>query len=439
NHLDESSGGDGVRSTDGGPAVGERVERVSGPVDAPAEVDSGAGDDVSEEGKHRDTSVLELDESEAVESLLVGVVKEAERIVESKRLLDSELTLEGIELGGGLAGLGRGEGGGRADEGEGGNRLHGGLRQVVRLCVGVRVRSENFRAEDPDPSASNCLWTLTKNEEKAGVLGHRAGDPHSPHPRAMPPHCPCRQSTDKVEASTIEVFEARCRSRQRFPGVLRLPSVRRRRASTQRFLAPLGASNNSSTDPKRKRRGRGERESVCWGRRRVMCSTGDVPPCKSSVNGINAVVCRPGHTAECSSFKLMVIGIDSPRDRSPRDPMPGRPEGYGGPRMIDSMPGIWRSPGPGIWRSPVSHAGDMAAPGWFDAGDMAVPVVGLLSCQGIEPRGASSAFSHARVSTPEGRLYPRVIHDLAKDWGYGGSRIQFVPVRARARRSPGSV
>ncbi|EJK45349.1 hypothetical protein THAOC_36041 [Thalassiosira oceanica] len=124
NDLGKSSSRDGVRSVDGGPAVGERVERVSGRVDASAEVDSGAGDDVSEEGKLGDTSVLDLDVSETVESLLVGVVKEAERIEESKRRLGSELTLERIELGGGLAGLGRGEGGGRADEGEGSNRLH---------------------------------------------------------------------------------------------------------------------------------------------------------------------------------------------------------------------------------------------------------------------------------------------------------------------------
>ena len=68
--------------------------------------------------------MLDLDVSEAVESLLVGVVEEAKRIEESKRSLGSELALEGIELGGGLAGLGRGESGGGADKGEGGNRLH---------------------------------------------------------------------------------------------------------------------------------------------------------------------------------------------------------------------------------------------------------------------------------------------------------------------------
>ena len=122
--LGKSGSRDGVRSVDGGPAVGERVERVSGLVDASAEVDSGAGDDVSEEGKLGDTSVLDLDVSEALESLLVGVVKEAKRIEESERSLGSELGLEGVELGGGLAGLGRGEGGSGANEGEGGDRLH---------------------------------------------------------------------------------------------------------------------------------------------------------------------------------------------------------------------------------------------------------------------------------------------------------------------------
>lgn len=79
-------------------------------------MDSGAGDDVSEEGKLGDTSVLDLDVSEALESLLVGVVKEAKRIEESERSLGSELGLEGVELGGGLAGLGMGEGGGGAND-----------------------------------------------------------------------------------------------------------------------------------------------------------------------------------------------------------------------------------------------------------------------------------------------------------------------------------
>mmetsp|Transcript_23153 Transcript_23153/g.53162 ORF Transcript_23153/g.53162 Transcript_23153/m.53162 type:complete len:285 (+) Transcript_23153:90-944(+) len=123
--LNEASGRDGVRADEGGDTVGERVEGVSGVVDVSAKVESATGGDLSKEGKHSDTSVLDLDVTEAVESLLGAVaVQHTKRIVESKRRLGTELILEGVELSGGLAGLGRGEGGGRADEGEGGNSLH---------------------------------------------------------------------------------------------------------------------------------------------------------------------------------------------------------------------------------------------------------------------------------------------------------------------------
>ena len=43
-----------------------------------------------------------------------------------KRATDPPPTY-GVELSGGLAGLGRGEGGGGADKGKGGNRLHHGV------------------------------------------------------------------------------------------------------------------------------------------------------------------------------------------------------------------------------------------------------------------------------------------------------------------------
>ena len=93
-NLSSSSRGDGVRSSDGGETVGERVERVSSSVDRSREVESGTGGDLSEEGKHGNTSVLDLDVSETVELLLVGIVKESKRIVEAKRRLDTKLALE---------------------------------------------------------------------------------------------------------------------------------------------------------------------------------------------------------------------------------------------------------------------------------------------------------------------------------------------------------
>ena len=125
-HLDNASGGDGVGANEGGNAVGEGGEGVSGLVNASGKVDSGAGDELAEEGKHADTSVLDLDVTEAVETLLVSIVEESEGIEESKRGLDTEgvLTLEGTEGGGGLGNLGRREGGGGGGEGGGDDELH---------------------------------------------------------------------------------------------------------------------------------------------------------------------------------------------------------------------------------------------------------------------------------------------------------------------------
>mmetsp|Transcript_28958 Transcript_28958/g.63796 ORF Transcript_28958/g.63796 Transcript_28958/m.63796 type:complete len:93 (-) Transcript_28958:44-322(-) len=90
-------------------------------------MDSGTGEDVTEEGKLGDTAVLDLDVTETVETLLVDVaVEKAEGIEESKRGLDTKFTLEGVEGGGGLANLGRGEGGGRTGKkGGDGKLVHG--------------------------------------------------------------------------------------------------------------------------------------------------------------------------------------------------------------------------------------------------------------------------------------------------------------------------
>ena len=75
--LNEALGGDGIRSEDGGKTVGVGVEGVSGVVDVTGEVDSGAGHDLSQEGELGDASVLDLDITEAVESLLVGAIEQA--------------------------------------------------------------------------------------------------------------------------------------------------------------------------------------------------------------------------------------------------------------------------------------------------------------------------------------------------------------------------
>mmetsp|Transcript_11053 Transcript_11053/g.23214 ORF Transcript_11053/g.23214 Transcript_11053/m.23214 type:complete len:280 (-) Transcript_11053:88-927(-) len=86
--------------------------------------DSSGSPEVAEEGELGDTAVLELNVPEAVETLLVGILQEHERIVEAKGRLDAELSLEGIQSGGGLGRLLGGESGGRAEEGKGGENLH---------------------------------------------------------------------------------------------------------------------------------------------------------------------------------------------------------------------------------------------------------------------------------------------------------------------------
>ena len=118
NKLDKSGSRDGVRSDKGGNSVGERVEGVSGEINVSGKVDSSSGGDLSKEGKHTNTSVLDFNVSETVESLLVDVtVEESERIEESEGWLDTELVLEGLDSGGGGLLLGRGEGSGGGDEG----------------------------------------------------------------------------------------------------------------------------------------------------------------------------------------------------------------------------------------------------------------------------------------------------------------------------------
>ncbi len=128
NNLSESGAGDGIGSGDGSPSVGKTVEGVTSVVNVTRKVDAIAGDDLSQESKLSDTSVLDLNVSKAVEALLVGTIEQAEGVEESKGGLGTELVLEGREGGGGLANLSGGEGSGRAGKSSEGNNLHHILR-----------------------------------------------------------------------------------------------------------------------------------------------------------------------------------------------------------------------------------------------------------------------------------------------------------------------
>ena len=86
-------------------------------------MDTGTGDDVAQEGKLGDASVLYLDVTEAVESLLVGAIEQAEGNEEAERGLGSELGLEGVEGRGSLGRGGGGKGSGRSRKGGKGDTL----------------------------------------------------------------------------------------------------------------------------------------------------------------------------------------------------------------------------------------------------------------------------------------------------------------------------
>merc|ERR1719188_1232372 len=118
NKLDESSSRDGVRSDEGGNSVGEGVEGVSLQVNVSREEDTGTGGNLSKEGKHTNTSVLDFDVSKTIESLLVNITsEESKRIEESKRRLGTEFILEGLDGGGGSLLLSGGEGSSGGEKG----------------------------------------------------------------------------------------------------------------------------------------------------------------------------------------------------------------------------------------------------------------------------------------------------------------------------------
>ena len=117
-------------------------------------MNTSAGDDVTQEGKLSNTSMLDLNVTETVETILVGVVKEPKRIEESKRRLNTELVLEGVEGGGGLASLGRREGGGGGNGGGKDDRLH-----VDYYCTEKSYGTRGELAKDLTATSSGLMNT----------------------------------------------------------------------------------------------------------------------------------------------------------------------------------------------------------------------------------------------------------------------------------------
>jgi len=111
NDLGNTGSRDGV---EGGETVGDRGEGRSRVVNVSRKADSGLGNQVADDGKHGDTSVLDLDVSETVELGLVTIGDKSKRIEETKRGLGTEFAFEGSQRRGLGGFLGGGKGGGLA-------------------------------------------------------------------------------------------------------------------------------------------------------------------------------------------------------------------------------------------------------------------------------------------------------------------------------------
>jgi hypothetical protein len=138
--LGKASLGKGVQCLVSAGDVREGGARV---VDGARKTDSGLSDEVSNNGKHADTSVLELDETQAVELGLVTVGDKAKGIEETKRSSGTEVVCEGHVGGDRSTGrvLGRGKGGGTGEEGSEDDELHG-----VLVAMDLKVNLRRTRA-----------------------------------------------------------------------------------------------------------------------------------------------------------------------------------------------------------------------------------------------------------------------------------------------------
>jgi hypothetical protein len=147
--LDKSTGRDLL---EGGESTGDGGEGLSAEVDGSWKADSGLGDEVSDNGKHGDTSVLQFNSTEAVELFLVAISNKSEGVKESERRLGSELVFEGLDSSAGGLLACRGEGSGRGDKGGGDDGLH---------CVGYDVDDVNCERETWQTLESEKTWPAT--------------------------------------------------------------------------------------------------------------------------------------------------------------------------------------------------------------------------------------------------------------------------------------
>jgi hypothetical protein len=111
--------------------------------DQSRKTDTGLGGEVSSDGKHANTTVLDLNEAEAIESGLVSVGNKAKRIPETERLLNTDFVFESLQRSGGGSLLSRSEGSGRGKKRGKDSELHCGIfKWMIR-----KVLSEEMNAD----------------------------------------------------------------------------------------------------------------------------------------------------------------------------------------------------------------------------------------------------------------------------------------------------
>lgn len=108
-----------------GVSVGNISELGSAQVDASRKTDTGFLDKETNNGKHGNTSVLDLNQTKAVELGLVTIGDESQRIPESKGKGGTDVSLEAVQGGrtGGVLGRSEGSGGGKGGGKD--SELHG--------------------------------------------------------------------------------------------------------------------------------------------------------------------------------------------------------------------------------------------------------------------------------------------------------------------------
>mmetsp|Transcript_24947 Transcript_24947/g.71262 ORF Transcript_24947/g.71262 Transcript_24947/m.71262 type:complete len:228 (-) Transcript_24947:26-709(-) len=94
--LEEASSGNFRESSD---TSGDRSEGGTCEVDVPRETEASSRQNVSKDSKHGNTSVLDLDVSQSVEAVFIGICQKAQGVEKSEGRLGADFIFKGSEAG----------------------------------------------------------------------------------------------------------------------------------------------------------------------------------------------------------------------------------------------------------------------------------------------------------------------------------------------------